>query len=290
MPYAFFLLGKLRVNLDQQPVRGLESYKTQELLAYLLLHPTRAHHREMLASQLWGEVPTAKSLKYLRQALWELQLVLPVVRVEAEWIEFKAPEQFFSDVVVFDRAAAWAEGRDGASLAPAEAGELHRAIQLYSDLLSGWQQEWCLLERERLYNEYVLLLDKLMDFSLARQQTEAGLAYGTRLLAYDWARESTHRRMMRLYHQAGDRTAALRQYERCRVALKEELGIHPDHHTRALYEAIRDDRLEPVEDSPAHLVSLPPSNLVLELQRLQALLLKLQRQVAQELRRLELPK
>ncbi|MGH9768785.1 MAG: bacterial transcriptional activator domain-containing protein, partial [Blastocatellia bacterium] len=41
----------------------------------------------------------------------------------------------------------------------------------------------------------------------------------------DPACERTHQQMMRLKHLAGDRTGAMRQYDRCVKALCQELGV-----------------------------------------------------------------
>jgi DNA-binding SARP family transcriptional activator len=43
---------------------------------------------------------------------------------------------------------------------------------------------------------------------------------------------------------AGDRTAALRQYDRCVLALEEDLGVKPDKRTVALYEKICSGEVE----------------------------------------------
>ncbi|NIN69138.1 MAG: hypothetical protein GTO63_31510, partial [Anaerolineae bacterium] len=82
----------------------------------------------------------------------------------------------------------------------------------------------CLYERERLQNMYLAILDKLVSYSEVQGAYEAGLGYGSRILSYDGARERTHRRLMRLYYLAGDRTAALRQYDSCVEALRRELA------------------------------------------------------------------
>ena len=49
---------------------------------------------------------------------------------------------------------------------------------------------------------------------------------------------------MKLYYFSGDRTAALRQYERCTSALREELDVEPAHSTRLLKELIARDQLK----------------------------------------------
>jgi DNA-binding SARP family transcriptional activator len=92
---------------------------------------------------------------------------------------------------------------------------------------------------------YLALLDKLMGYCKAHQDYEAGVTYGGRILRYDPARERTHQRLMRLHCLAGDRTAAMRQFERCVEVLDRELGVRPDPTTVALYEQIRANGLPP---------------------------------------------
>lgn len=88
---------------------------------------------------------------------------------------------------------------------------------------------------------YLAMLNKLMAFMESCQEYETALLFGQRILQCDRAHERTHWRMMRLHYMAGDRTAALRQYERCVTALWEELGVEPAKWTSALYEQIRSD-------------------------------------------------
>jgi DNA-binding SARP family transcriptional activator len=60
-----------------------------------------------------------------------------------------------------------------------------------------------------------------------------------RLLALEPWREEMHRQLMKLLVRSGDRSAALRQFERCRQLLAEELDVEPSPDTIALYEQIR---------------------------------------------------
>jgi DNA-binding SARP family transcriptional activator len=66
---------------------------------------------------------------------------------------------------------------------------------------------------------------------------------------------------MRLRYLAGDRTGAIRQFERCREALREEFGIAPGERTRLLYEQLKsDDRLPQLPDegnSPGSVPATP---------------------------------
>src|SRR6185369_1679789 len=130
-----------------------------------------------------------------------------------------------------------------------------------------------LYERELLQNKYLMILDKLLGYCLTHQEFDAGQRYGALILRYDRAREHTHRRLMRLHHLAGDRTAALRQYERCALALREELGVKPDQRTVALYEDIRGSQTTSTVDAVLAIdatTSLP--EVLCRLKRLQTML------------------
>lgn len=250
------LFGKLTVSREGRELDGLEACKAQELLCYLLVN-RRPHAREALACLLWEDAPAEKAKKYLRQALWQLQAVLDsaggdrpaALRAEHDWVRIDAGADLWLDVEVFERAFASTEGHAGA-LTDAQRDELSAAVALYrGDLLEGCYRDWCLYERERLQNAYLLMLDRLLGHCEAGGDYEAGRRYGALILRHDRARERTHRRLMRLHYAAGERTEALRQYERCAAALGEELGVAPDRRTSALYRRIRAD--ESGADAPA---------------------------------------
>jgi DNA-binding SARP family transcriptional activator len=247
------LFGRFRVQCGQQDLTNLCPPRLQELVSYLLLHRDRSHPRETLASLLWSESSTAQSKKNLRQTLWQLQALTDsygqfpyrrLLLVDSDQVCLNPNADVWLDVATYEQAYARAEGVAGQLLDTPRIEALRGAVELYrGDLLEGWFQDWCLFERERLQNLYLAILDKLMDYCEAHEHYEAGLAYGTRILRCDGARERTHRRLMRLYYLAGDRTAALRQYERCVQALRRELAVCPAVRTVALYEQIRTERL-----------------------------------------------
>jgi DNA-binding SARP family transcriptional activator len=252
------MFGKFSVLLDEKPVNGLDACKLQELLSYLLVYHRTTHARETLATLLWGESSTAQSKKYLRQALWQIQSALDsrdqperIFHVEPDWISIDKRADVWVDVAVFEQAFTRAREVPGQDLDPRVAQSLEDAVQLYQgDFLAGWYQDWCVCERERLQTNYLIMLDKLMSYCEVLQKYETGLTYGLTVLRYDRARESTHRRLMRLHYLAGDRTGALRQYEHCVTALQEELGVKPSRHTIAVYEQMRLDEFQAATSIP----------------------------------------
>jgi DNA-binding SARP family transcriptional activator len=156
---------------------------------------------------------------------------------------------------------------------------LRHAVVLYrGDLMEGWYQDWCLFHRERLHNNYLVLLEKLMDYSELHRDYDAGLAYGERVLNRDKMRERIYVRMMRLHYLAGDRAGAIRQFHRCEAALQEELGIRPSRRTVEVYERIRAEQFDAVPPRAAA-PSLGETETVPGLLELKSQLLMLQHHV-----------
>ena len=248
-----FLFGKFNIEANGSLIPRLESRKAEELLAYLLLNRDQPHARERLADMLWGETFQDQANNYLRKALWQLQSALDnwglgdqgLLLVEGEWLQINPRIELWLDIAVLEDAFKKTQGILGRDLEEGQAQMLQRAAELYrGDLMDGWYQDWCLYERERLQHLYLAMLDKLMDYCEVHGAYEDGMVFGERILHYDRARERTHRRLMRLYYLAGDRTSALRQYRKCVTMLQEELEVEPAESTRLVYEMIRADKLD----------------------------------------------
>lgn len=294
------LFGKFQAKYRKQALGGLEARKVQELFIYLLLHRQHLHCRETLATLLWNNSTSTQSLKYLRQGLWQLQTTLdctvdcettPILLVDSDWIGLNPKANLWLDVAEFEQAFIRVRGIRGRDLDLENIHLLQKVVQLYQgDLLEGWYQDWCLFERERLQNQYLAMLDKLMDYCEAQQEFETGVNYGMTVLKCDRARERTYRRLMRLYYLAGDRTAALRQYVSCVAALEEELGVAPAKRTVILYEQMRTDQLN--SPTPARSEMSQSSTALLfeivdHLTELRAKLTDTQRQIEQDIQTVE---
>jgi DNA-binding SARP family transcriptional activator len=255
-----YLFGPLRIVRDGRPLPGLEAGKAQELFAFLLLHPGRAFPRETLAEHLWEDLAPGAGRKVLRQAIWQLQAAVdlddtPVARrlleLETGLVRLNLGADLWSDAAELERLGT--RGRDvpGRDLDAETADALERAVALYQgDLLEGWYQEWCLHRRQYLQNLYLQMLVRLMEYWETRGAYENSMTHGSRILEREPAHERTHRHLMRLHYLAGDRTAAIRQYQRCIEILRAELGVAPSRRTTALYEQIRADQVDPPAAGP----------------------------------------
>lgn len=292
------LFGKFRIQGEDETQIIIESKKALELFGYLLIYRDRPHTRQTLAEVNWGDRSAAHSKKYLRQALWQVQSALlsqfnadcpPILIAEPDWVQLNPEAPLWLDVAEFEQAFALAQRKPAYELSPKDFLHLKQAANLYQgDLLEGWYEDWCLYERERLQNMCVALFDKLMAYCEWHNQYKEALEYGNCILRLDVAHERTHRRMLRIYYVSGERTAALRQYERCVTALREELGVGPARKTIELYERIRSDQV------PIHMPRLdttPPAlyndMLLQRLTRLKQRLVTFQNQALAEISAIE---
>lgn len=257
------MLGPVSLEQDGQPPVELPA-KALELCCFVLVHRDRGHTREALSALLWPEANPALARKYLRQALWQLQSALraDLLQLTPGWVRL-APTGWWLDVEFFERAWEAARHIAAADLSSAQSRALEQAADLYrGDLIEALYSDWCIYERDRLQLTYLAMLEKLMELCEVRQHYSQGVAYGQRILRYDPAREVTHRRLMRLHYCAGDRTTALRQFDRCAEALAREFGLAPTPQTTALRDQLRLDRLDaPHGDVP------PDGGLLVELGR-----------------------
>lgn len=245
-PYSFTLLGRFEARSTAGPWPQMESRRLQRIVAYLLLFRDRPHHRDALSATLWTGSQPKQSRKNLRQNVWQLQKLpvksggdsSPLLLTEKDWIQID-PNCFWLDIAELETAYERVRTVAPEQINEGEAWSLMKAADLYrGHLLDGWEEDWCVRERERFKALYVSLLEKLVGYCEASNHIEAGLAYGATLLKHDPAHERAHWRVMRLHQRSGNRTGALRQFERCRTALDRELGVGPGRLTRSLYEEI----------------------------------------------------
>lgn len=299
-----YLFGKFCIERDGYAVAGLEARRVQNLLCYLLLHRQYRCSRELLAGLFWSDSPIEQARKNLRQILWQLLTELdeisgpqdePLIHVNMQWLQINAKADFWLDVDLFEQIWHKVKHIPGKDLSQLEEQMLRNVILLYQgNILEDRYEDWCLRERMRLQDIYITMLDKLMRYSEIHHCYEAGLDYGSRILLIDQAHERTHRQLMRLYYFLGDRTAALRQYQRCETALREELGVPPSKLTSTLYQQII---AEEVEMSPQNFevptslqekeLSVSLSHVLTELKQIQAAQANLQRQVQQYIQTIE---
>jgi predicted ATPase/DNA-binding SARP family transcriptional activator/Tfp pilus assembly protein PilF len=265
-------LGSFQVELDNAPVTAFATDLARALLVYLAVEADRPHRREALAGLLWPDRPDAVALQNLRQTLSRLRRALgdevaapPFLLITPGSIQFNA-ETADLDVTTFQNllAAVETHRHDSLESCPHCLRRLRQAAVLYRDeflqgsLLEASElfEEWARLKREQLHIRALATLDALAAYHERRREYDEVCDYARRQVALEPWRESAHRQLMRAL-AIGGRERALAQYEACRQALAEHLGLEPSAETIALYERIRSGQLR-AEAEVARVASRPP--------------------------------
>ncbi|MCU0463327.1 MAG: tetratricopeptide repeat protein [Anaerolineae bacterium] len=237
------VLGYPAIELDGAPVDGFISQKALALLCYLALEP-RPHARESLAGLFWGEMPQERALGNLRQALHNVQKLVPgyvtVTRQTAQWA---GDLPFSLDVEALDSGVQGGEPipgglfMDGVMVADAEALD-----------------HWMTTRRAHYQSLALALLANRLDQALAHRQWSAVEGLARQVVALDPYAEGAYRALWRAQLTSGAVGAALASYQTLVERLSVELGVEPAPETRALVR-----RLELSQNAPRHNLPAPSS-------------------------------
>lgn len=224
------------------------THTVQALLAYLLLHRHRYHHRDVLVNLFWGDYTEERARSCLSTALWRLRRILEphgipqgtyLMTTSLGEIRFNSASDYWLDVADFEETVERVLKQPIDILTTSNMQELDHALKHYTgELLEGFFDDWIIRERERLRLMHLNGLARLMRYYQQQAAYEESIAYGQQILNHDPLREEIHRELMRLYLASGQRALAARQYEACREILATELGILPMQETQALYNQI----------------------------------------------------
>jgi predicted ATPase/DNA-binding SARP family transcriptional activator len=243
-PLRVLALGPLQVFVGGQPIEPTAwgSARPRELLVYLLMHPD-GRTKEQAGLAFWPDASTAQlrnnfhvTLHRLRKALGNPDLVQ--LSGERYCIDPALVEEL--DVLEFEREVAAARRalkrqQDGA------ATQLEKALARYrGDFLDGEPVgDWHVEHRDRLQRLYVESLTELgAAYAREERHAKAADAY-RRVLARDELHEESLRALMKSLAESGDRSQALRVYQRFAERMRQELEAEPEKETKRLLERLQ---------------------------------------------------
>ena len=258
------LFGSFSVDLSwtgNAAVRALSlTGRPGGLLALLALAGGRFFSRAELVRELWSGSPEAGSAGSFNTLLWRLRKTLEapplatgdLIECDRQGaLRLAGHVQVTTDIDEYRALVEAPMAKPVEQLSPADIEQLRQAVCLYQgDVLASFQEDWALRLRERHRRLQLGALARLMHLAtLARAWPEA-IRHGEAMLEIDELREDVCREVMRCHVAAGQRALALRQYERCRMALKKELAIQPMRETQAMYQQIAGAATTRAEDDP----------------------------------------
>jgi DNA-binding SARP family transcriptional activator len=212
------LLGAFELSTDGESIDL--AVPAQRVLAFLALQD-QAVDRAHVAGVLWRGSGSERAAGSLRSALWRIR------RCGESIVEITPRGLRLSQAVRVDvrEMISWAR-RVGDASHPIEDDDVRQAFD-GGELLSDWDDDWVVLEREWLrqlrLHALEVLSQRLVSVGRYGEAIEVALAS----LRDEPLRESAHRAVISVHLAEGNPSEALRQYRRYRELLRAELGLEP---------------------------------------------------------------
>ncbi|HEX6338922.1 MAG TPA: BTAD domain-containing putative transcriptional regulator [Jiangellaceae bacterium] len=213
------------LDSDRQPIHVPS--RSQRLVALLALRGRQ--NRARLAGTLWPDTDEHRAQASLRAAISALQRRAPGL-VEKDHGDVLLSEHVAIDIVRFRRHADHVlAGRLGVPPSTVDHSDVSGG-----ELLPGWYDDWVVVEQERTHQLRLHVLE-----ALARELAERGahahaLQAALKAVEIDPLRETARRAVINVHLAQGNTADALREYQRFRDLLQQELGVGPSRHLTEL--------------------------------------------------------
>lgn len=233
------LLGGFRLTVDHRPVTLPAS--SQRIISLLALRGRFGRSR--LAGSLWPETTELRALARLRTALWRSNQLVPGLLVSNQ-DTVGLDDSTEVDVTSLVHLAH--DVFDGVSDArPNAPGLGHIEV----DLLPDWNDDWLVVDRERMRQLRLHVLEALAAQLAKREMFGLAMEAALAALRTDSLRESAHRAVIRIHLAEGNLAEARSAYEQCCAVLAREIGAGPSRATAQLAQVWAGP---PVRHDPRH--------------------------------------
>jgi DNA-binding SARP family transcriptional activator len=227
------LLGEFSLEVDGSPVPEISAARFQGLIAYLGLQPEALITRRQMASLFWPDSRPSQAHANLRKLIFDLRHAHPGVdrwlKTSGRLLQWQPGVTLILDVKSFEDSIQNAE----------TTSQLEAALELYrGELLPGNNDDWVLLERQRLESLYIQTMERLIQELEGQRDYDLAITYAERLIHITPMEENNYRQLMRLYALNGDRASLVSTFNLCASVLQRELEIQPSPLTRNLYQRL----------------------------------------------------
>jgi LuxR family transcriptional regulator, maltose regulon positive regulatory protein len=228
--------GHFDILCNGEPVGLGRNGKALAIFKYLLAHRDRRLSRDHLMESLWPGSTPKKARSSLNVAICTLRRLLSdclaglqnYILLEEGYYRLCPTVWVETDVEEFD--SRYERGRRLEKMNRTEAAaEYERAIELYRGeyLLEHLYEDWTMVERERLSDAYLDMLQRLAVYYKESEQLRESIRICYRILQKDRAHENSHLLLTEAYILLGSYGRALNQYRLFESVLKSGCGTEP---------------------------------------------------------------
>ncbi len=245
--FVVYCLGPFQAFQNDQLIADWNGLKGVCILKYLISHYNRPVAKDILMDVFWPDADPEAARRNLHQAVYSLRQTLKGMQPDIQLIQFKndsyciSPEVvIWIDFIEFKQRVKEGRHLEGAGQLPEAMAQYGIAEGLYQGdfLEEDLYIDWPGLQRDQLHNIYLESVDRLTQYYLKRGEYTTVVTLCKRVLTRDNCDETMHKRLMESYFAQGQRNLAVRQYQNCLRALKEELDLPPSEEIVELYQRI----------------------------------------------------
>lgn len=220
---ALRLLGGFELTVDGTPVRVPSAL--ERAVAHLALRGRCGRSR--LAGTLWPDTTELRAMANLRTGIWRINQVAPGIVVSRHDALTLADDVDVDVTRLVEAARAVLEGAPGIPHEP--------SLQyVEGDLLPDWTDDWLTVDRERLRQLRLHVLETLAGRLAAEGLFGMAMEAALAALRSEPLRESAHRAVIRIHLAEGNLAEAVAAYKQCRAMLARDIGVAPSPETTRL--------------------------------------------------------
>ena len=230
--------------------REWQREKARSLFQLLIVNRKRYLHRDQILDALWPGLDSDAASSHFKVVFNAMLNVIEPgrpPRLNSFLINREGPLYGLNPL-----SGAWVDADEFESLV-AKAGRLapfdpQGACDLYRSAISLYRgdflqeclyEDWAIAERERLLAVYLRAAQSFAELLYGGHEIEDCIEVCEFILTRDLCWEEAYRLLMLCYLERGNRSMALRAYERCEAALGSEMGVNPSRDTAAVLERLR---------------------------------------------------
>lgn len=237
-------LGSFRVwrGAEAIPSNGWRRETARQLFQLFITYRHAPLDRDQICEFLWSDADRTTAHRNFKIALNTLYQVLEPEREPGSESAF-----IFRDGTTYalrPNADIWLDAEKFLDLLKQankrDASLLQKGLDLYrGDFLpEALYEAWVAEEREHLASAFLESADRLTEIFIAGEQYAEAIDLSQHILSRDKCWERAYRHLMLAYDRLGDRGQVGRTYQRCELALRDELNVSPSPETQELYEKL----------------------------------------------------
>lgn len=233
-------LGKPLVRISDSALTSSDwQVQTARDLFFLLLAHPEGLTKEQIGMIFWPDSTSSELKLRFKNTIYRLRHAAGkdsiLFQGESLYL-FNRNADYEYDVEIFLKAL---EGVKRSTSKADQEASLRAALAAYGGTyLPDVDASWAEIERERLRQMYLQALFRLAELRFTDKDYAETLRLSQQALKEDVCLEEAYRLSMKVYAAQGNRALVIRQYEQCKLTLREEVGAPPSDQTTALYHTL----------------------------------------------------